>query len=286
MCLKKTSKSVAVFLLNGIVSREDELHLLDSFLAALLGCSHAGKAHAALETLESLSILDNLLQTRQDGRQQSLSVARVGLEVSDHSLDRDGNLVLLPAVVVGRHADHLVGNLGLAGQLGLGQDTHVDEISAKGAVHVRLGTGRELGTFHADQGLVAVEVATFDHMALLPDNVLEHGREGISKHGVGNNAVLKEGRGADALGAVNDLRRQDKVAGLELLAQRANGRVGNDGLDTDGLERSNVGTGRDLGGSQVVATAVAGQEGDMETGLGAGNGDGVARLAPWLCWIF
>lgn len=271
-----------MFFLNGIVSREDKFNLLDSFFAAFLGCSHAGKAHAALETLENLAALNNLLQTGQDGGQQSLGVARVSLEVSNHSLNRDGDLVLLPAVVVGRHADHLVGHLGLAGQLGLGQDTHVDQVGTEVAVHVGLGAGRELGALHADQGLAAVEVASLDHMALLPDHFLEHGREGVCEHGVGYQAVLKEGRGADALGAVNDLRRQDKVTGLELFAQGANGRVGNDGLDTEGLERSNVGAGRDLGGGQVVATAVAGQEGNVEAGLGAGDGDGVARLAPGL----
>lgn len=87
-----------------------------------------------------------LAQLVQDGADEVLRVRAVRRHVAHHH--RDVNVVAaVPAVVVGRHADHLVGHLSFAGQLGLGQRGHVDDGAAPGAVHVRLGAGGELWSF-------------------------------------------------------------------------------------------------------------------------------------------
>lgn len=81
----------------------------------------------------------------EDSSDETTSVVGIGLHVAHDHLDGDiGRAV--PAVVVGGHADHLVGDLGLTGQLGLGQDGHVDHAAAPGTVHVALSTGGKLRT--------------------------------------------------------------------------------------------------------------------------------------------
>ena len=54
----------------------------------------------------------------------------------------------MPAVVVGRHADHRVGDLGFAREFGFGEHGHVDDVAAPGAVEAGFGEGGELGTFY------------------------------------------------------------------------------------------------------------------------------------------
>lgn len=74
-------------------------------------------------------------QLVQDGADEPPGVLRVGLHVPHHHLHVD-ILGRVPAVVVGRHTDHLVSDLRLACELGLGKDGHVDDGAAPGAVEV------------------------------------------------------------------------------------------------------------------------------------------------------
>ena len=64
----------------------------------------------------------------------------------DH-FDGDALAAGVPAVVVGGHADHGVGEFGFAGELGFGEDGHVDYATGEGAVEVGFGAGGELGSF-------------------------------------------------------------------------------------------------------------------------------------------
>jgi hypothetical protein len=77
-----------------------------------------------------------------------------------------------------------------------------------------------------------------------------------------HHAALKESKRSDALGAINNLIRDDKVSGLDLLLQRPNSRESNDATDTDGSERRNVGAVGNLMRCVLVVEAVARQEGD------------------------
>lgn len=191
------------------------------------------------------------------------------LAVGSHVLHDHGDIHILaglvaPAVVIGGHADHLVGQLGLTGQLGLGQSRHVDDAAAPRAVHVALGAGAEGGALHADDGALVVQddtVALHGGGALL-NNSGKAGVKGVGKTDVSYNAALVEGEGADALGAVDDLVGDDEIHGLDLLAQRADGGEGDDGAHADGAQGGNIGAGGNLVGSQLVVEAVAGEEGD------------------------
>ena len=53
----------------------------------------------------------------------------------------------VPAVVVGAHADHSVGDFGFAGEFGFGETGHVDAGGGPGAVEEGFGPGGELGAF-------------------------------------------------------------------------------------------------------------------------------------------
>lgn len=64
----------------------------------------------------------------------------------DH-LDGHALIRRMPAVVVGGHADHGVGELGFAGKFGFGEAGHVDAGAGPGAVEVGFGAGGELGSF-------------------------------------------------------------------------------------------------------------------------------------------
>lgn len=80
----------------------------------------------------------------KDGRDEAAGILGVGLHVTHNHLDGNIGGGLVPAVVVGRHTDHLVGDFGFAGELGLRETRHVDNGATPGAVHVTLGAGREL----------------------------------------------------------------------------------------------------------------------------------------------
>ena len=86
-------------------------------------------------------------QPVQHGGHDALRVLRVRRHVAHDHLDADGLIDGVPAVVVGRHADHRVGQLRLARQLRFRQAGHVDAGAAPGAVEEGFGACGELGTF-------------------------------------------------------------------------------------------------------------------------------------------
>lgn len=191
------------------------------------------------------------------------------LAVGSHILHHHGHIHILPlgvppAVVISSHADHLIGQLGLPRELGLGKRAHVDDGTAPGAVHVALGPGAELGALHADDRPLLVEnhpVALHGRGALL-DDCRELRVEGVGEADVADYAAFEKGKGTDALGAVDDLVGDDKIHGLDVLLEGADGGEGDDGADAEGAEGGDVGTGGDLVGGDLVVGAMAGEEGD------------------------
>ena len=73
--------------------------------------------------------------------------------------------------------------------------------------------------------------------------------------------LLEEGERTDTLGPVNDLVGDDKVHGLDVLAEGPDGGEGDDAPDADGAQGGDVGAGGDLVGRELVVDAVAGEEG-------------------------
>lgn len=223
-------------------------------------------------------------QLVEDGADEALGVDAVGAHVAhDHG---DVDVVAAgraaPAVVVGGHADHLVGQLGLARELGLGQGRHVDHAAAPGAVHVGLGAGGELGALHAYDGPSVVQsrsLALHGAGAGL-DNGGQLGVEGVGEANVADEALLEECEGAHALCAVDDLVGDDKVHGLDMLLEGADGTEGDDAAHADVPQGGDVGARGHLMGRELVVGAVAREEGDGHAvvleDLDRGRG-----VAPW-----
>lgn len=87
----------------------------------------------------------------EDGGDEVAGVLGVAAHSGHDHGHVDVALALAPAVVVGGHADDLEGHLGLARELGLGEQRHADNGAAPGAVHVGLGARRELGALCEDK---------------------------------------------------------------------------------------------------------------------------------------
>ncbi len=87
--------------------------------------------------------------------QQPLHPVAVLAKHPDDRGDVDGVMAGMPGVVVGDHGQRRVGDLRLAGELGLGHRGHADEIGAPVLVEPRLGLGRELRPFDHHQRAAA-----------------------------------------------------------------------------------------------------------------------------------
>ena len=74
--------------------------------------------------------------------------------------------------------------------------------------------------------------------------------------------------------------RNDEVARSDFLLERADSGKRNDGLDTDVLQRSNVGLSRDLGRGMLVELSVSCEESDPDTGRQLGDLDRGRREPP------
>jgi hypothetical protein len=109
--------------------------------------------------------------------------------------------------------------------------------------------------------------------------------EGVTEGNVSDNTTLEESPWTNTLSAVNDLVRNDKIAGLDLLLETANSGESNDATDTNGAQSGDVGAGGNLMGSDLVVGAVAAQEGDGDDlaivlALVVQDGDGRGGVAP------
>lgn len=108
-------------------------------------------------------------------------------------------------------------------------------------------------------------------------------RKGVAELRVRDDGeAVEEARGAHALRAVDDLRREHEVARADFLAQGPDCREGDDEPDAERLERGDVGARRDRGRRDGVANAVSGDEGDVGPPCTLGDGDGRAGFAPGL----
>jgi hypothetical protein len=270
------------------VTREEPAELLLGLLAPARGSSNAtSELHGSLKVLGRDKILVLLFaQLVEHSTNETPGVLRVGLHVAHDHLDGHALLRRVPAVVVGAHANHLVRDLRLLRELCLWQSAHVDHATAPRAVHVGLGAGGELRALHADNSALVVQAhaIAFQGVAALAHDLRDSLVEGIREADVADHAALEEGEGADALGAVDDLVRDDEVARLDGFLQRADGAEGDDGAHAQAAEGSDVGAGGDLVGRDLVVQAVARQEGNGDGLAAAGgvvqDGDGRGGSAP------
>lgn len=95
-----------------------------------------------------------------------------------------------------------------------------------------------------------------------------------------NDTSVEERRGANTLGPVDDLGREDECAWGDVFAEGADGGEGEDGEDAEGFEGGDVGASGDVRGGDAVAYAVAGEEGDEGAGGEGCDGYGGGGVAP------
>ena len=135
---------------------------------------------------------------------------------------------------------------------------------------------------HADDGTLVVHNNTISlqRVSALANNTGNLLIEWISKADVSDNATLEEGEWSDALGSVDDLIRDDEIARLNLLLERADSRESDDAANTDGAECGNVGTVWNLMWCDGVVCAVAGKEGNDGV-LVLEDGDWGGWASPW-----
>lgn len=103
-------------------------------------------------------------------------------------------------------------------------------------------------------------------------------------------SAFEEREGADPLGAVDDLVRDDKVPRFDGFLETADCGEGDDGADAEAAEGGDVGAGGDLVGGEFVVEAMAADEGDGDrlVGLRGGvveDGDGRGGFAPGCGWF-
>ena len=84
--------------------------------------------------------------------------------------------------------------------------------------------------------------------------------KGVRKGDVPHEPLLEEGERTDTLGPVDDLVRDNKVHGLDVLPEGPDGGESDDAPDANGAQGGDVGAGGDLVGRELVVDAVAGEE--------------------------
>ena len=158
-------------------------------------------------------------------------------------------------------------------------------------VRVVTSTRTQLPT-HTDQGPVVVkdDSVTLERMAAPSHHRCNLVVKRIGKADMADQASLEECPRTDALGSVDDLRRNDKVLRLDVLAQTADGGEGDDGADPERSQGSDVGAVGNLVRRHLVMQAVSRQERDGHLLTGRRrrvmeDHDGRRRRAPRRCHV-
>ena len=121
---------------------------------------------------------------------------------------------------------------------------------------------------------------SLQRVSTLSNNLSDLLIEWVSKANVSNNATLKEGEWSNALGSVDNLVWDDKVAWLDLLLKGTDSRERNDAANTNGAKGGNVGAVWDLVRCNRVVSAVTGKEGNDGV-LVLEDGDWRRWSTPW-----
>ena len=109
-----------------------------------------------------------------------------------------------PTVVIRDHGQCREGDLGLAGEFGLGQVGHADDIETKLAMRIGLCPRGESGAIHANVGAAVVNAAALCHGGVMQQCPQFVG-DGVAKGHVANDASAKEGVLITATGAIEEL---------------------------------------------------------------------------------
>ena len=209
----------------------------------------------------------------------SRAVAAFETRLSKTILAVTGSILDLPAIVVGDHRHRREGDLGFAGEPGLRDVGHADDVEAHLAVRLGFGAGRERGAVHVHVGAAIVD-GVAARGAGAGDDVAQPGADGIGKCDMGDDTAAEEGVLRAPAGAVEELRGEHDVARLVLLLEAADCGDADDPADTERAQRVDICAVIQLMRHDAMAAAVAGQKvdlpacelaGEMES-LGGPNG--------------
>lgn len=112
----------------------------------------------------------------------------------------------------------------------------------------------------------------FEAVAAFLHDLGQGGVEGVGEPDVPYHSAFEEREGADPLGAVDDLVRDDKVPRFDGFLETADCGEGDDGADAEAAEGGDVGAGGDLVGGEFVVEAMAADEGDGDRLVGLRGG--------------
>ena len=197
-------------------------------------------------------------QLGHDGFHERACVRHVAGHDGQDGVERHVVVTLVPAVVVGRHGDGRVVQLGFAREFGLGQVRHADDVDVPSAVQLGLGARRELGAFHADVGATVVR-GHARCRAGCQQRAADAGADRVGELHVRHASPTEEGVGTMAR-AIDELVDDDEVTGRDVLAHRADGGDRDDVRDAQGLHAPDVRAVIDLGRRPAMATSVTRQE--------------------------
>ncbi len=225
--------------------------------------------------------------SRNDAGEDGFGGGDVRMEVGDDGFGCHGLLLDLPAIVIGDHRQRGEGDLRLAGQLGLRQVRHADDIEAELAVRVRFRPRGEGWPIHADVGAAVVDAEAQGLAFLMQKRAQARGNR-IAEGHMGHDAAPEEGVMLTAARAIEKLVRQQHITRMVLLLQAAHGCHGNDPAHVQAAQRPDIGPVIQLGGQEAMPFAMPGQENDPPTGeitrdervAGRAKGRGDADFLP------
>ena len=149
-------------------------------------------------------------------------------------------MAFVPAVVVGDEGERRVGDLGFAGELGLLQIGHADDVHAPLTIDVTLSLGRERRPFHTDVRTAAMRFDAYG-IARSLENIAKLTTNRMSKSHMPDDAVAEKCRFVCSCSrSVEELVRNHKIRRSIFLLKRADGRDRQNVLDAEHLHRVDV----------------------------------------------
>jgi hypothetical protein len=187
-------------------------------------------------------------------------------------------MTIVPAIIVSDHGHGGVADLGFTGKLGFLQVGHADDIGAPAAIEIRLGTSGELRAFNAD-----VDSARFCYdprgLGAPLYGLRDGGADWIAKGYVAYDSLSEKG-GETQGGAVDELIGDYEFGRFMFELERAYRGDGDDPFDAQLLHGEDVGAEIQVGGEDMMASAMASQEGYLAALQFTGHKD-VRRIAKW-----
>ncbi len=211
----------------------------------------------------------------------------VAMEVGDDHFHGDVGFIDLPAIVVGRHGERGVGDLGFARALGFAEVGHADDVVAGLVIANGFGAGAEGGAFHVHIRAAVVD-AGLEGAGGLEQKLAQFLANRIGEGDVRDNAAAEKRVRGGLLGAVDELVDQHDVARPVFLLERANGADADDPVDAELFHRPDVGAVVQLGREEAMTAAVAREKDDIaprETAgeeVVGGRAEGRPDLHPFL----